>query len=101
MIYKGKVGLTPGESTLTNLKKGTEIIPADITNELLKYAYVANGLEGKGDDNTILLMMNEIKGLRRDMKSKPVASSTMTPGGILTATHKGNTTIKNMKRYFM
>ena len=95
----GKVGLSPAKASMMDLKKGTEIVPADITNELLKYAYIANGFEGKANDNTIHLMMNELKGLRRDMKVKPVASSTLTPGGILTSIHKGNTTILKNKRF--
>ena len=96
----GKMSLTPGKPTLDYLKKGTKIVPADVTEQLLRFAAVSNGFEGKADDDTIFLMMDELKGIKRAIMSKPVTSSTITPGGILTATHKGNTTlIKRLKYY--
>lgn len=99
MISGNKIGLSPDTSTLMNLKRGTEIVPADITNELLKYSYIASAMQDAGD-NEILLMMSELRGIKQAIKSKPVASSALTPAGILTATHRGNTTIKRLDKFF-
>ena len=100
MIHNGHVGLSPGVATLANLKHGTEIVPADITNQILKYTAVANGFEGKAKDSDILMMMSELKGIKQAIKNKPVASSTTTAAGILTSVHKGNTTIKKIEKFF-
>lgn len=100
----GEMSLTPGESTLTYLKRGTEIKPADVTKKLLQYTTIANAMEGRASDAMIMAMMNEMKAsnekLRRELKNKPVASSTLTPAGILTAVHRGNTTIRKVDKYF-
>jgi len=95
----GKMSLTPGKPTLTNLEKGTKIYPADITNELLKYSYVASAMP-EATDSEILMMMGELGGIKRAIKNKPVTSSIITPAGILTATTRGNTTIKRMDKFF-
>ncbi len=101
MIDKhGHIGLTPDKPTLMNLEKGTRIEPADVTSQILKYTAVANGFEGKADDGMITMMANKLDRLERAIKNKPVSSSTMTPAGILTAIYKGNTTIKNIDKYF-
>lgn len=100
IIRGGKIGLTPGEPTLMDLKRGTEIVPSDITNELLKYSFIKSAMPEESD-NSVFMMMDKLDDIKRAIRSKPVSSSTMTPGGILTATHRGNTTIKKMKKYFM
>lgn len=99
MIHNGHVGLSPGEASFTDLKKGTQIIPADITRELLKYSAVASAMPDAGD-NMIVMMMDKLDNVERAIKSKPVASSIITTAGILTATHKGHTTIKELDRFF-
>ena len=95
----GKLSLTPGKPTLTNLEKGTKIYPADITNELLKYSYVASAMPDSSDTE-ILMMMGELKGIKQAIKGKPVSNVSLTPAGILTATTRGNTTIKKMDKFF-
>jgi TP901 family phage tail tape measure protein len=97
---KGKMSLTPGKASLDYLQKGTKIVPADITEQFLRYAAVANGFEGKADDQSILMMMDELKGIKQAIKNKPVTSSRLTPEGILTATHLGNTTLIKRKRFY-
>jgi len=101
----GKIGLTPSDASLMDIKKGTEIIPADVTAEIMKYAAVASGLGSRANDTKLIVEMmaridESTERLRRELKNKPVASSILTPAGILTSTHKGNTTIKKMRKFF-
>ena len=95
----GKMSLTPGKPTLDYLQEGTKIAPADITKKFLSYATIANGFEGKADDQTIVMMMAKLDEVKRAINNKPAVSSTITPAGILTATHISTTTIKKLKRY--
>ena len=100
----GQMSLTPGVATYTDLKKGTQIVPADITSQIMKYSAVATGMGSKAKDGLIVAMMGRINDsnerLRREVKNKPVIGSTITAAGILTSTHKGNTVIKKMQKYF-
>ena len=96
----GKMWLTPDSESVLDIPKGASVTPANITDQFLKYALIANGFEGKGSDNEITLMMEELKGIKQAIKSKPVSSSTITPAGILTAVNRGHTTIKSLKKYF-
>jgi len=95
----GKAYLTPAMPSLLNVKRGTEIIPADITNQMLKYAAIKTAMPDQGDE-TIGIMAHKLDKIERAIRKQPVASSTMTPGGILTAVTRGNTTTKNLDRYF-
>lgn len=97
---KGKMSLTSNKASLDYLQKGTKIVPADITEQFLRFAAVANGFEGKADDQSILMMMDKLDGIKQAIKSKPVTSSRLTPEGILTATHLGNTTLIKRKRFY-
>jgi len=96
----GKMFLTPDEPSLMDLQHGTEILPADVTRQILKYTAIANGFEGRAGDGMIVMIADKLDRLENAIKGKPVASSTLTPGGILTATHRGNTTIKKLDKYF-
>lgn len=100
----GKIGLTPDSANLMNIEKGTKIFPSDITNELLQYTTIANGLEGKKDERVILAVMQKIdqsnNRLYRAIKDKPISSSSLTPAGIRTLVYKGNTVIKRTDKYF-
>ena len=100
----GSIGLTPNTATLMDIQKGTKIYPSDVTQELLGYTNILNGLGGKRDERMIMAVMNEMKHsnekLRHEIKNKPVASSTQTAAGIFTSIHKGNTTIKRLEKYF-
>lgn len=101
----GKISLTPDHATLMDVDRGTKIIPADVTKEIMKYAAVATGMGSRANDSKLIVeMMGRIddstERLRRELKNKPVASSILTPAGILTSTHKGNTTIKKLNKFF-
>ena len=100
----GSIGLTPNTATLMDIQKGTKIYPSDVTQELLGYTNILNGLGGKRDERMIMAVMNEMKHsnekLRHEIKNKPVASSTQTAAGIFTSIYKGNTTIKRLEKYF-
>ena len=100
----GSIGLTPDTATLMDIQKGTKIYPSDVTQELLGYTNILNGLGGKRDERMIMAVMNEMKHsnekLRHEIKNKPVASSTQTAAGIFTSIYKGNTTIKRLEKYF-
>ncbi len=101
----GQMSLTPDVASFTDLEKGTRIVPADITSQIMKYAAVATGMGSKANkDSLILEMMRNLNDsnerLRREVKNKPVIGSTMTAAGILTSIHKGNTVIKKMQKYF-
>jgi len=95
----GRAYLTPRIPSLVDVKRGTEIVPADITKSLLGYAAVRTAAPNLKDQEVDKLL-TEIKGMRGDLRRKPVASATMTPGGILTATHSGNTTIRKLDKYY-
>ena len=100
----GSIGLTPDTATLIDIQKGTKIFPSDITQELLGYTNILNGLGGRKDERMIMAVMNEmIKSndkVYNAIKNKPVQSATLTPAGIRTMIYKGNTTIKKMDKYF-
>lgn len=100
---QGHIGLTPGKESLAYLEKGTQVVPADITSQLLRYTNVMQGA-GTADDAIIVALMDRldgsIHGLKREIRNKPAVSSILTPGGILTAVHKGNTTIKKLDKFF-
>ncbi len=96
----GHVGLTPNKESLVDLKKGTQIYPADVTSQILKYSAIANGFEGRADDGMIVMMAEKLDRLERAIKVKPVASSIVTPAGFITGVHKGNTTIKKIDKFF-
>lgn len=100
---KGGVSLTPDTESLTYLQKGTQIVPADITEQFLKYSYVKSAMPGQ-DEKIIEQIMQRLEKsndrLAREIRHKPVVQSTLTPGGIFTATIRGNTTIKKMDKYF-
>ena len=100
---QGHVGLSPSVPTLSFLEKGTEVVPADITSQLLKYTHVING-SGTAEDSIVMAVMDRlegaIEGLKREIRNKPVSGAYITPAGILTATYKGNTTIKKLDKFF-
>jgi TP901 family phage tail tape measure protein len=97
----GKTWLTPKKKSIVDIPKGASVTPADITDQFLKYSLIANGFEGKADDGMITMIADKLDRLERAIKSKPVSSSDMTPGGILASTHVGNTTLKRLKKYRM
>jgi TP901 family phage tail tape measure protein len=101
----GKIALSPDSATLMSIDKGTRIIPADVTTEIMKYAAVATGMGKRANDTELIVKMmaridDSSERLRRELKNKPVSSSILTPAGILTSTYKGNTVIKKMNKYF-
>lgn len=89
----GNIGLSPDKATLMNLNKGTQIIPADATDRILA-SFMGGVQPGYMAD------LKETNHLLKSIRNKPVASSTMTPAGILTAVNKGNTTLKKLDKYF-
>jgi len=100
----GKIGLTPDSATLMDIDKGTKIFPSDVTKELLRYIAIANGVGPSKDDRIILAVMQKMdrsnERLYQAIKNKPVTSSSLTPAGIRTLIHKGNTTVKRIDKYF-
>lgn len=94
---KGNVKLSPSKASIVDLKAGTKIIPHDATESLLAQPLLGGTIGGE------VGLLAEIKASNQLLKSinrKPVASSTLTPAGILTAVRSGSSTNKKLDKYF-
>lgn len=82
----GRVSMTPGQTSLTYLKKGTKIIPADETRHIMAMAGMGSitGYDRNGGVDTEKMIKAFDKGLEKldkTMKSKKQTSTIITKSG--------------------
>jgi len=91
MIDKqGNVSLSPETATLTYLKRGTKIIPADLTNNMLNSVYS----DKKPKEGEKLLPV------LREIANKPVTSVNIDSNGIGYITESKTTLTRRIDKYF-
>lgn len=93
MIDKqGNISLSPDTSTLTYLQKGTKIIPADLTADLMK-----------GETNKSSGLLREMKltnSLLSELKGKPVHTININSAGLTVMEQRGRTKMRHIDKYF-
>jgi hypothetical protein len=87
----GKAFLTPGESTLMNLPKGTDILPNHITEQVIN----EGGLSVEKFNELII----EHRLTRKAIINRPVNETNLTERGLEYTTRRANTKVNWSKKY--